>query len=386
MHSSFSIGDAFAGNKHSVSLYDVRFKVDIQWQALCTVRLTQDDIKLFIDAIKREHVFEMFADRLPLQGFIGEAGRSAAGAKGGAAVANGKGGELKYFLYTHLDFVFAYNGDHVIAVNVTSDPRQRLELSFGEDLEVEFSYSARWKETGVAFTNRMALHSKGRLTPHHGQQAALEVHWLSIINAFVLVLLLTVFLAFILLRVLRNDLARYLDVDMTEEDLGLDARERDDSGWKMVYRDVFRVPNHIMLFTACIGTGAQLLFILVCVLALAVLGQFAPGQRAALYSSAIVLYAVTSSIAGYIACSLYTQWGGEKWATNAVLTACLFAGPFFAAFSFINSVALAHGSSVALPFGTVALIVALWSLVTFPLTVFGAVRGRNAALADKKFV
>jgi hypothetical protein len=120
------------------------------------------------------------------------------------------------------------------------------------------------------------------------------------------------------------------------------VRERDDSGWKMIYGDVFRVPNHIMLFTACIGTGVQLLFILACVLSLAMFGQFVPGHRGALYSAAIVLYAITSSIAGYLSCYLYTAWGGDKWATNAVFTACLFAAPFFATFSFINSVAIAH--------------------------------------------
>jgi hypothetical protein len=174
-----------------------------------------------------------------------------------------------------------------------------------------------------------------------GHDTGLEVHWLSIVNSFVLVLLLTVFLAFILMRILRNDFARYLDVD--DEDIGLDGvSQRDDSGWKMIYGDVFRVPSRIMLFTACVGTGTQLLFILACVLFFAVLGQFAPGQRSALYSAAIVLYAITSSIAGYISCWLYTAWGGDKWATNAVFTACLFAAPFFAVFSFVNSVALAH--------------------------------------------
>ena len=40
-----------------------------------------------------------------------------------------------------------------------------------------------------------------------------EIHWLSIINSFVLVLLLTAFLMIIMLRVLKNDFARYMDLD-----------------------------------------------------------------------------------------------------------------------------------------------------------------------------
>lgn len=37
----------------------------------------------------------------------------------------------------------------------------------------------------------------------------LEIHWLSILNSCVLVLLLTGFLAVIIIRILRNDISRY---------------------------------------------------------------------------------------------------------------------------------------------------------------------------------
>jgi hypothetical protein len=44
----------------------------------------------------------------------------------------------------------------------------------------------------------------------------LEIHWLSIMNSFVLVLLLTGFLAIIIMRVLKSDYSRYQQTD--EED------------------------------------------------------------------------------------------------------------------------------------------------------------------------
>ena len=40
-----------------------------------------------------------------------------------------------------------------------------------------------------------------------------EIHWLSIINSFVLVLLLTGFLSIILMRILKKDFSRYMEVD-----------------------------------------------------------------------------------------------------------------------------------------------------------------------------
>jgi hypothetical protein len=70
---------------------------------------------------------------------------------------------------------------------------------------------------------------------------------------------------------------------------------------------------------------------------------------------------------------------GQKWATNAVLTAVVFAIPFFFVFCILNSIAIYYGSSTALPFQTIAIVLALWALVTFPLTIFGAMRGRAVA-------
>ncbi len=40
-----------------------------------------------------------------------------------------------------------------------------------------------------------------------------EIHWLSIINSFVLVLLLTAFLAIILMRILKKDFSKYMEID-----------------------------------------------------------------------------------------------------------------------------------------------------------------------------
>ena len=64
----------------------------------------------------------------------------------------------KYFLFPHLDFSIAYHKDHVIAVNLTSSLRERFPLRYGEDLDVDFSYSVKWIETGVPYENRLALH------------------------------------------------------------------------------------------------------------------------------------------------------------------------------------------------------------------------------------
>jgi hypothetical protein len=85
----------------------------------------------------------------------------------------------------------------VIEVNVSADPLQRVDLGQGGAREVSFSYSVRWQATDVAFGDRMSRYAQSSFLPQ-----SFEIHWLSIINSFVLVLLLTGFLSIILMRVL----------------------------------------------------------------------------------------------------------------------------------------------------------------------------------------
>ena len=132
-----------------------------------------------------------------------------------------------------------------------------------------------------------------------------------------------------------------------------------------------RFPPHANLFSAMLGVGAQMLAIALGVFALALVGLYYPYNRGALLSSCVVLYALTAGIAGYVSGVQYKQMGGNQWVTNVLLCAVLFCGPLLAIFSVLNTVALAYRSTAALPFGTILIIVVLWALVTFPLTVLG---------------
>ena len=84
--------------------------------------------------------------------------------------------------------------------------------------DVQFSYSVEWyEERNLLWKNRMTKYADSRFLP-----SSFEIHWLSIINSFVLVLLLTAFLTIILLRVLKNDFSRYMELDddtMEEEEV-----------------------------------------------------------------------------------------------------------------------------------------------------------------------
>ena len=64
--------------------------------------------------------------------------------------------------------------------------------------------------------------------------------------------------------------------------------------------------------------------------------------------------------------------GGEKWKTTVLLTALLCPGLVFGVFFTLNLFLWAHGSSAAVPFGTLVALLALWLGISVPLTFVGA--------------
>ena len=82
-----------------------------------------------------------------------------------------------------------------------------------------------------------------------------QIHWFSIVNSLMIVLFLTGMLAMIMMRTLHRDLSRYNDADSKEE-------VQEESGWKLVHGDVFRIPPRAGLLAVYLGTGVQVRTIL----------------------------------------------------------------------------------------------------------------------------
>lgn len=363
---TIEIGSPMNGERSRIAHeYDIRFRRPVDLKSLCgKATLGKKDIKAFQKAIRDLFEYEMFIDDLPVFGQVG-------------FVRNDGSTDPKHYLITHRSFHILYNVDRVISCNITKNFGRPLLLPRGaESLNVDFTYSVKWSPTEVKFADRWAFHLNANPTRHQ-----MEAHWLWVLNSSLLVVLLTGLLAMILLRTLKNDVARYLQLDQIDQEEAADARkdgtfdEYDDSGWKRIRFDVFRPPARPMLFTSMIGVGAQILMITVFLLILACIGYFYPGNHGRIYLCAILLYSTTAYVAGYIASSGHKQFGGEDWMLSCGLTASLYFVPFLAVFGLVNSVAWYHKSSVALPFGTILCIILLWAFVTFPLTAYGAYKG-----------
>ncbi|KAA8532393.1 hypothetical protein F0562_032438 [Nyssa sinensis] len=154
--------------------------------------------------------------------------------------------------------------------------------------------------------------------------------------------------------------------------------QEETTGWKYIHGDVFRYPKHVSLFTAALGSGTQLFTLTVSILILGIFGVFYPFNRGALLTALVVIYAITSGIAGYTVVSFYCQLEGTNWLRNLLLTGCLFCGPLFLTFCFLNTVSIVYRTTAALPLGTIAVIFLIWLFVASPLLWLGGIAGKNS--------
>mmetsp|Transcript_55275 Transcript_55275/g.152191 ORF Transcript_55275/g.152191 Transcript_55275/m.152191 type:complete len:481 (+) Transcript_55275:635-2077(+) len=304
----------------------------------------------------------MYLDDLPIWGMVGE-------------IYQGEGAADKdtdKFLFTHRKISIAYNGPRVIEVNLTSENLQPIKPG----VTLDFSYAVKWTPTTKVFARRFDRYLDYNFFEH-------QIHWFSIFNSFMMVIFLCGLVSLILLRTLRNDYAKYTRDTDEMEDL---YRVGEDSGWKQVHGDVFRMPENLTLFSALIGTGWQLVTLIVCSVAFAILGEFhgeVYEERGELITTLIVCYALSSSVAGYASGSNYKQYFTAKedrnssWQQCMILTVLLLPCIVSVVVGCLNCIALYYNTITSIPVTVMLKIFAIWLFVSLPLVVGGTLFGRH---------
>jgi transmembrane 9 superfamily protein 3 len=343
------LGEALQGYELIKSPLLLEFKKDKQSTVICTKVLSEKDVEQFIYAIKNQYWYQLFLDDLPVWGMVGE-----------VLEGDATGGE-KLYIYTHQKFVITYNNDRVIEVNLTSENPVALSTT----ANLAFTYSVSWHPTSTPFEARFDKYLDDSFFEH-------QIHWFSIFNSFMMVIFLTGLVSIILMRTLRKDYARIArEVDEFDDDGG-----GDELGWKQIHGDVFRAPSHLMLFSALLGSGHQLILLVFSVLFLSILGTYYR-SRGAIVTAFVICYTLTSFIAGYAGGSFYQRNNGKNWIKNMLITACLFPGVCFSIAFVLDLIAVGYGSLSSIPIGTMFIILFIWLGLSVPLTVAGTVVGKN---------
>lgn len=254
----------------------------------------------------------------------------------------------------------------------------------GKTMNIPYTYSVYWKEdNGIDWASRWDLYFVN-------DEESASIHWLAIINSLVIAMLLTVFVAIIMLRTLSRDIQNYnvggaadpeakrkaaAAADDVDEDETLD----DITGWKLVHGDVFRPPNVGGLFAPVVGSGVQLLAMSVALLVLSAVGVLNPSYRGGFISFGLFLFVFAGLFSGYFSTRVYKTFKGEQWKKNALMTALLFPGFLFASVFILNLFVWAQASSTAIPFGTLCALVIMWLCISLPLVFVGSFIGFRKA-------
>ena len=356
------IGEILEGNELRNSGFKVHFTENVDRKDVCKMTLTAEQASKFETAVDEQYWYELFLDDLPMWGMVGEVLRDA------------KSGAMEKHVFQHRSLSISYNGNQIVEANLTSE--EPVVIKPGANLD--FTYSIKWRPTTKSFDDRFNRYLEYDFFEH-------QIHWFSVFNSFMMVVFLCGLVALILLRTLRNDFARYAK----DEEIDVEGMHviGEDSGWKQVHGDVFRAPSNLVTFSAMYGTGWQLLSLILGVILFCMAGHwhgYIYEDRGELVSSFIVLFALSSSVAGYASGSYYRQFfttpkaeQSSEWQKTMITTILLFPAMVVAVITLLNIIAVYYDTISAIPVGVIIKMAAIWIFVALPLSVAGTLFGRH---------
>ena len=388
-----NLGQILLGDALVSAAYDLRMKKDESCRILCERPMTTLDFARFASLIEGEYVINWLVDSLPAttkSSGKGETGEVTDEARASGFPLGYKQGD-SYYLNNHARFVIQYHespdvasGFRVVGVdvepgslshNVASTQSQgscldalKVEspmMITRETPSVVFSYEVKWERSNIAWASRWDSYLKIKDN---------KIHWFSIVNSLVVIFLLTGLIALVLVRTLHRDIAKYNSVIMDEESTALDDVS-EDFGWKLVHGDVFRKPRHSKLLAVFVGSGVHILAMVIVYLILAVIGLLSPANRGSYLQAMLLLFTFMGSIAGYVSARIYKMFRGEDWKTTTLLSGLVFPGVAFSIFFGLNLLLWYYGSSAAVPFSAMTVLLVLWVGISVPLVFVGAFRG-----------
>lgn len=400
-----NLGQLLMGERMKPTDYKLNMRVPTQCSVLCSVKLNKYQVKLFERRINQEYSVRLNLDNMPV---VMEA-RTVSGQKAyhfGYRVGVKRGN--KYYINNHLKFLVRYNEPSqssdmtALELDTTQDVGFRVvgfevePYSVGHgsagalgsvngtcpvtqdtapqeiqpDEPITFTYDVDFVVSGTRWATRW----DALLAPNPELK---QIQWFSVVNSLMITLFLTTLVGTVLLRTVLRDFVRYNQLE--------DEDEADDvTGWKLVHGDVFRAPPRLALLSICIGSGSQTLVMSSITLAFALLGFLSPANRGGLLTAMLSLWVLASSINGYSTARFYSSYDNTG-ANRKMVTlgsAFLFPGASFSLFFLLNLSVWASGSSGAVPFITLVLLLFMWFGVSVPLVFTGAYIGYKRKPVD----
>lgn len=378
-YNSENLGEVMRGDRIVNTPYQLAMKKNVSCSTTCenmVKKLGQEEAETLIRRIKEDYHVHLLVDNLPCvtRYEIGETGEELH--EHGYRLGWESGGH--FYVNNHLDILLSYHQPtlgvfRVVGFEVSPHSIARKNYKFSNGLEcvidenveqqevtkqtteIVWSYSVSWKESEVPWASRWDAYLR---------MNDVQIHWFSILNSVVVIICLSGFLSIIIVRTVRRDIDEY---NVKDED----ERPLEETGWKLVYGDVFRPPQNAMLFSNIVGTGIQLVGMVAVTVFFAMLGMLSPASRGSLMSAAIFLYCFMGLVAGYHTGRLYKTLKGSQPKRCAFRTALLFPTVILGVGFILNFFLIGKHSSGAIPFTTMIALLLLWFGVDLPLVFLG---------------
>lgn len=387
-----SLGQILLGERSELTKYDLKMDVPETCKILCEKTYSGEETKLFQKRIKDRYVAKMILDNLPVV-FNAQLQSGETRVQLGSPIGYMDPPTKKTCLFNHLSFTVHTHVPKPLYKGSTGNRKRVVEFSVkpmsvnhkrvkdkkglatcpvaqtsepmcftaGNGATVTWTYDVAFEAKALEWATRWdpLLKAKNEVT---------EIQWFAIINSLMITLFLTAMVAMILLRTVYLDFARYNNIDDDEE-------IQEESGWKLIHGDVFRPPAFSGLLCVLVGSGAQILVMSAVTLVFALVGFLSPANRGGLLTAMLVLWMLASTVCGYFSARTYSGLSGTNKKSVTVGSALFFSTAAFSVFFMLNLILWASGSSGAVPFFTLLLLLVMWLGISVPLNIVGAFVG-----------
>lgn len=376
----------------------------------CKVRHSNSEIDILRAAIQDDYWYKLSIDGLPVWGALGVLGKDP------------DNGNLEEYIYTHRHFEIGYNGKHIVEASLnTSEPRLLSDYVLKNKkygLTMNMTYSVSWKRSDILPEERTDVYREPEFFEHQG-------HFLALTNSLMLALFLAGVVVIILTRTRQNDVKLLGDFEESEGIVMKKSHKRtrshhsvhekqhnnennilinsdnnvsdkkndneddgnvvvddnngksdlvDEPRWKEGSKEIRYAPQHSVLFSALVGSGAHFLATLILLCVYGILSREKYFYKGSFAKCAILFYAVTSDFGGIFSCWCYKRHNnGQGWARPCILTVLLYPGLFAAMWAILNFIASVFSSSMAAPLTTHLALFVIWAILIVPFTTVGSI-------------
>jgi len=345
-------------------------------EALCNLQCTkvynEDQKRTIIQLIDQKYRIFYMVDNLPVTTTLIDSNTNLSLTVPGFEIGFiGDNGEHYLNNYVELTISlapFKNNATQIVGFEATSviskaenDCDPKTTISVEKLTNVTFSYSIKFETSRTDWENRWDKLLTINYSP--------KIHWFSISNTLLLVILQSAIVVIVLLRTVKSDFKRYSQfIDGDDDPL-------EETGWRLVHGEVFRPPPQVMKFTSLIGSGFQLLISSAIIVVLAALGFLSPSSQGAMITTMAVVFSIAAPFGGFLSSKLFRTIGTKEWRSNLVKSGLYFIFPSILFYVLCLLIFRKNRSTAAISFGTFFEFLVLVIVLDMVLHSIGSIAG-----------